>query len=94
MEAIKTKEKYILPQHINSDQRVGGSSAWCLCVCVCVVAGFSVQPAAQANEAITMLVSEPLPAGETSQVKREREREEVEGGRDLKAKKQAFFLPR
>lgn len=72
VEAIKTKEKYILTQHINSDHRVGGSSA--CCVCVCVVAGFSVQPAAQANEAIIMLVSEPLPAGETSQVKREKER--------------------
>lgn len=56
-------------------------------VCVCVVAGFSVQ-AVQGNEDITMLVSQLLPAGEISQVKRIRGREE-DGkgkGRDLKAK--------
>lgn len=51
VKAIKTKEKHILPQHINSDHRVGGncgeSVLWwsdvVWCVCVCVVAGFSVQ---------------------------------------------------
>lgn len=55
------------------------SGCWLLC------------SAAQANKAITMLVSPPVPAGETSQVKREREGERGrlegrrKGGRDLKA---------
>lgn len=48
VKAIKKKEKHILPQHINSDHRVGGSCGesvlwWRDVVCVCVVAGFSVQ---------------------------------------------------
>lgn len=65
-------------------------------VCECVCGGWFLCSVVQANEAITMLVSQPLPAGETGQVKRERERGGVRkmgrGGRDLKA--QVFLLRR
>lgn len=50
---------------------------------MCVVAGFSAQPAAEASEAITMLASKPLPAGETSQVRSGRVRKKKKEGKIL-----------
>lgn len=85
METIKTKEEYILPQHINSDQRAGG---------MCVL--WLVSPLSQQPRPV-----KPLPCWRLSlcqQVKPARwgveEWERKKGGRSLKSwrKGKDFFL--